>query len=80
MLQTKNIGSKVADWIKKKTHLYAAYKRHTSELKTHRLKVRGQKKIFYATETTRKWGQQYSYQIKQTLKQNLKQKTEKGII
>ena len=31
---------RVADWIKKKTLLYAAYKRLTSELKTHRLKVR----------------------------------------
>ena len=28
---------RVADWIKKnKTHLYAAYKRLTSELKTHK--------------------------------------------
>ena len=25
---------RVADWIKNKTHIYAAYKRHTSDLKT----------------------------------------------
>ena len=35
---------RAADWIKIKTYLYAAYKRHTSDLKTHRLKVKGLKK------------------------------------
>ena len=25
---------RVADWIKNKTHMYAAYKRHNSDLKT----------------------------------------------
>ena len=33
---------------KNKTHIYAVYKKPTSDLKTHRLKVRGWKNIFHA--------------------------------
>ena len=33
---------------KKKTHIYALYKRPTSDLGTHTDKVRGWKKIFHA--------------------------------
>ena len=39
------------DWLngyKNKTHIYAVYKKPTSDLKTHRLKVRGWKNIFHA--------------------------------
>ena len=41
---------------KKKKNLYAAYKRLTSELKTHRLKVREWKKIFHADGNDKKAG------------------------
>ena len=46
MLQAKD-----TDWLngyKNKTHIYAVYKKPTSDLKTHRLKVRGWKNIFHA--------------------------------
>ena len=36
--------------------MYAAYKRLTSELKTHRLKGRGWKKIFHANGNSKKVG------------------------
>ena len=42
---------KVIHWLngyKNKTHAYAVYKRLTSNLGTHRVKVRGRKKIFHA--------------------------------
>ena len=45
MLQQKD-----TDWLngyKNKTHIYAVCKKPTSELKTHRLKVRGWKNIFH---------------------------------
>ena len=32
---------RVAEWIKKKTDLYAVYKRLTLDVRTHRLKVKG---------------------------------------
>ena len=41
---------------KNKTHLYAAYKRLTSNPKTYRLKVKGWKKIFHATKREKKAG------------------------
>lgn len=37
---------------KNKTQLYAAYKRIISALRLHRLKVKGWKKIFYASRST----------------------------
>ena len=54
MLQPKDI-----DWLngyKNKTHIYAVYKRTTSDLGTYRLKVRGWKKIFHANGNQKKAG------------------------
>ena len=54
MLQPKD-----TDWLnayKGKTHIYAVYKKPTSDLKTHRLKVRGWKNIFHANEKQKKAG------------------------
>ena len=48
MLQRKAI-----DWLngyKHKTNIYAVYKRPTSDLGTHTVKVRGWKHIFYTNE------------------------------
>ena len=50
---------KDTDWLngyKNKTHIYAVYKKHTSDLKTHRLKVRGWKNIFHANGKQNKAG------------------------
>ena len=44
----------VAEWIQNKTHIYAAYKRLTSDLKPHRLKVRGWKMVSHADENQKK--------------------------
>ena len=39
----------MVEWLKKKkTHIYGAYKRFTSDLKTNKLKVRGWEKVFHA--------------------------------
>ena len=46
-----NAQAKDRDWLngyKNKTHIYAVYKKLTSDLKTHRLKVKGWKNIFHA--------------------------------
>ena len=46
MLQPKDTA-----WLnryKNKTRIYAVYKKPTSDLKTHTLKVRGMKNLFYA--------------------------------
>ena len=54
MLQPKD-----TDWLngyKNKTHIYAVYKKPTSDLKTHRLKVRGWKNIFHANGKQNKAG------------------------
>ena len=54
MLQPKG-----TDWLngyKNKTHIYAVYKKPTSDLKTHRRKVRGWKNIFHANEKQKKAG------------------------
>ena len=54
MLQPKDI-----DWLngyKNKTHIYAVYKKPSSDLKTHRLKVRGWKNIFHASGKQKKAG------------------------
>ena len=45
----------MADWIKN-AHLYAAYKRLISGLKTHRLKVNGWKEIFHKNGYKKKTG------------------------
>ena len=53
MLQPKD-----TDWLngyKNKTHIYAVYKKPTSDLKTHRLKVRGWKNIFHANGKQKNW-------------------------
>ena len=47
------------DWLnghKNKTHIYAVYKKPLSDLKTYRLKVRGQKNIFHANGKQKKAG------------------------
>ena len=52
MLQQKD-----TDWLngyKNKTHIYAVYKKPTSDLKKYRLKVRGWKNIFHANEKQKK--------------------------
>ena len=49
--------SKETDWLneyKNKTHIYAVYKKPTSDLKTYRLKVRGWKNIFHANGKQKK--------------------------
>ena len=54
MLQPKD-----TDWLngyQNKTHIYAVYKKPTSDLKTYRLKVRGQKDIFHANGKGKKAG------------------------
>ena len=54
MLQPKD-----TDWLngyKNKTHVYAVYKKPTSDLKTHRLKVRGWENIFHANGKQKKSG------------------------
>ena len=54
MLQPKD-----KDWLngyKNKTHIYTVYKKPTSDLKTHRLKVRRQKNIFHANGDQKKAG------------------------
>ena len=50
---------KDTDWLngyKNKTHVYAVYKKPTSDLKTHRLKVRGWKNTFHANGKQKKAG------------------------
>ena len=52
MLQPKD-----TDWLngyKNKTHIYAVYKKPTSDLKTHRLKLRGWKNVFHANRKQKK--------------------------
>ena len=54
MLQPKD-----TDWLngyKNKTHIYAVYKKPTSDLKTYRLKVRGWKNIFHSNGKQKKAG------------------------
>ena len=41
---------------KNKNHIYSVYKKSTSDLKTHRLKVRGWKNIFHANGKQKKAG------------------------
>ena len=54
MLQPKD-----TDWLngyKNKTHIHAVYKKPTSDLKTHRLEVRGWKNIFLANGKQKRAG------------------------
>ena len=54
MLQPKD-----TDWLnghKNKTHIYAVFKKPTSDLKTYRPKVRGWKNIFHANMKKKKAG------------------------
>ena len=54
MLQPKD-----TDWLngyRNKTHICAVFKKLTSDLKTHRLKVRGWKNIFHANGKQKKAG------------------------
>ena len=69
MLQTKD-----TDWLtgyKNKTHTYAVYKKPTSDLETHRLKVRGWKNIFHANGKQKKAGVALLISDKIDLKINL---------
>ena len=54
MLQPRNTDQ--LNEYKNKTHMYAVYKKPTSDLKTHRLKVRGWKNIFHANGKQKKAG------------------------
>ena len=78
MFQSKD---RVADWIKNKTHLYAAYKRLISELKTHtQTEGEGLGKDISCKRKRQERGSSNSHITKNTLKQSLYQKTNKGII
>ena len=48
---------RLAEWIQNKTHIYAVYKKPTSDLKTHRLKLRGWKNVFHANRKQKKAGE-----------------------
>ena len=70
MLQPKD-----TDWlngIKNKTHIYADYKKPTSDLNTYRLKVREWKNIFHATGKQKKAGVAILISDKIDLKENYK--------
>lgn len=51
----------VAEWIKYKTQLYAAYRRLISTLRTYRLQVKGWRKIFHARGNQKRVWSSYSY-------------------
>ena len=54
MLQPKDTG--LLNVYKNKTHIYAVYKKPTSDLKTYKLKVRGWENIFHANGKQKKDG------------------------
>ena len=54
MLQPNDIDR--LNGYKNKTHIYAVYKKPTSDLTTYRLKVRGWKNIFHANGKQKKAG------------------------
>ena len=54
MLQPKDTDQ--LNGYKNKAHIYAVYKKPTSDLKTHRLKVRGWKNIFHANGEQKRAG------------------------
>ena len=47
---------RLAEWIQNKTHIYAVYKKPTSDLKTHIVCVRGWKNMFHANQKQKKAG------------------------
>ena len=47
---------RLTEWMKNKTPIYAVYKRPTSNLGKHRLKVKGWKKIFHTNADQKKAG------------------------
>ena len=56
-LNAPNKRHRLTEWIqKKKIPTYAVYKRPTSKQGTHRLKVKGWKKIFHANRDQKKAG------------------------
>ena len=55
-LKAPNKRHRLAEWIQNKTLIYAVYKKPTSDLKTHRLKVKVWKNIFHANEKQKKAG------------------------
>ena len=63
MLQEKR--NRVVKWIHNKTHICTAKKQLTSDLKTHRQKVREWKKVFHAKGNKKKSEYQYLYLTKQ---------------
>ena len=70
MLQPKD-----TNWLngyKNKTHICVVYKKLTSELKTHRLKVRGWKNIFHANGKQKKAGVAILISDKIDLKEDFK--------
>ena len=70
MLQPKNTD--LLNGYKNKTHKYAVYKKPTSDLETHRLKVRGWKNIFHANGKQKKAGVAILISDKIDLKDNYK--------
>ena len=63
ILKSRSTGQLDGFKKKKKTYLYAEYKRLALDLKTHRLKMKGQKQKFHVNIMKRKLGQQYFYKI-----------------
>ena len=61
---------RLAEWIQKQDpYICCLQETHLKTRETHRLKVKGWKKIFHANiETKRKEESQYLYEIQQTLK------------
>ena len=59
---------------KKKPTICCLQETHFRVKDTHRLEVADEKGYFMSKEMTRKWGLQYSYQTKQTLKQRPQRK------
>ena len=56
-LNTPTKRQLLAEWIKKQDpYIYAVYKKPTSDLKTHRLKVRGWENTFHASGKQKKAG------------------------
>ena len=66
---------RLAEWIQKQDpYICCLQETHLKTGDTYRLKVKGCKRYSMQIETKRKQEQQYSYQIKQTLKQRLKKR------
>ena len=62
---------RLAEWIQKQDlYICCLQETHFRPSDTYRLKVRGREKIFHANGNEKNLGQQFSYQIKQTLKKD----------